>query len=231
MRTGIVALVTAGCILLSFAACSRPPDTRDDTPVLPPAGPRPDSEQWDAVISLFESGRKQAVIEARYMALFQLPERSYTHMDTLEADFFDAEGALSSHLVARAGEIYNQDRAGRRRVKTWGEVVLLAEQGREVRADTLWWDEARDRVYTFGPFEMMREGEFIQGAGLEADTRLDEYRFIDASGWSEQGGEWLEAETDSTASAPIDSLGIPPADSSGAVWPAGPVDMRERGGS
>ena len=193
-------------IIASTGGCAREPETSGSAAADSRRGPRPDSEQWDAVISLFEQGRKQAVIEARYMALFQLPEKNYTHMDTLEADFFDAEGVQSSHLVAESGEIYDQDRAGRRRIKTWGDVVLTASQGRTVRADTLWWNEARDLIYTFGPFEMMQSGEFIQGTGLEADTRLESYRFLNASGWSRQGGEWLEAEADSTRADSPDTL-------------------------
>jgi LPS export ABC transporter protein LptC len=229
---GLAVLFAAAALAAVIAAaCAEPPETAGaaETASLPQIeGPRPDSEQWEAVIDLFETGRRQARIEARYMALFRLPERNYTRMDTLEADFFDSEGTRSSHLVARSGEIYNQDRPGRRQVKTWGEVLLTAEEGREVRADTLWWDEARDLVYTFGPFEMLRAGEFIRGTGLEADTRLDSYRFIDASGWSEQGGEWLETEADSTAFAPPDTSGTPAADPARGIPPGITGSLRSR---
>ncbi len=200
-------------MFLTLACCGRAPSVEDEGAAPPPQGPRPDSEQWDAVIQLFDHGKTQAVLEAEYLAVFDLPRKKYTHMDTLQVDFFDEEGEVSSHLTADSGEIHDQEREGHRRVKTWGGVVLVSREGRTVRADTLWWDEVEDRVYTDGPVEVTREGDILRGIGFESDTRLENMRFFEGSGVSQRGGEWLDEERradeqtqpDSTA-APADTL-------------------------
>ena len=107
-------------LLVLLAACSRPP--REETGVVsaPDPGPRPELEQWDAVIRLYETGQVQAFLEAGYLAQYNPPSGAYTHMDTVEADFYDEQGEPTSHLVAESGRIFDQEREGRRRVKTWG---------------------------------------------------------------------------------------------------------------
>ena len=204
-------------LLLMAAACqtTEQPDVGDPAPEQ--TGPRPDSEQWQAVIELHDRGLKRSVIEAEYLAVYQLPGNNRTRLDTLAVDFFDEEGAPSSNLIADSGEIFDQDREGRRRVKTWGGVVLTGTEGQVVRADTLWWDEADDRLYTDGPVEVTREGEILQAVGFESDTRLEEMRLGTVTGSSVRGGEWMEEERSrdrgaapDTASVPPDTTSIPP---------------------
>ena len=212
-------------LLLFIGGCGRAPSVEDQVSSPPPDGPRPDSEQWDAVIQLYKTGRKQAVLDARYLAIFDIPGNNLTRLDTLEVDFFDEEGAPASHLTAKSGEIYDQNREGQRRVKTWGDVVLVGSEGRMVRADTLWWDEEGDRLYTDGPVEVTREGELLRGTGFESDTRLENMRLYEGSGVSPLGGEWLEEESradeegvsDTTSVAPDTLSGEVPPDSTAAV--------------
>lgn len=212
-------------LLLIIGGCGRAPSLEDRVSSPPPDGPRPDSEQWDVVIQLYKTGRKQAVLDAKYVAIFDMPGNNLTRMDTLEVDFFDEEGTPASHLTAESGEIYDQNREGRRRVKTWGDVVLVGSEGRMVRADTLWWDEEGDRLYTDGPVEVTREGELLRGTGFESDTRLENMRLYEGSGISYQGGEWLEEEnltdeevaSDTTLVAPDTLSGEVPPDSTAAV--------------
>jgi len=131
-------------------------------------------------------------------------------MDTMQVDFFDEGGEAGSHLDADAGEIHDQEREGRRRVKTWGGVVLTGREGQTVRADTLWWDEAGDRVYTDGPVEVTTvEGELLRGIGFESDTRLENTRVFEGSGISPRGGEWLDEERRAESETPPDSAATP----------------------
>lgn len=206
--THLVRLPAVAAFLI-LAGCGRAPSLEDQVSVPPPTGPRPDSEQWDAVIQLYEMGKTQAVLEAEYLAVFELPGNSFTRMDTLEADFIDEEGNVGSHLTADSGEIYDQDREGNRRVKTWGGVVLVGSEGRTVRADTLWWDEADDRVFTDGPVEVTREGEILRGTGFESDSRLESMRLYRGSGVSQRGGDWLEEERRADEGARPDSTAVP----------------------
>lgn len=217
MRSRLLGLIVA--IVVAVTGCGRTSRMEIPETAPPQEGPRPDSEQWDAVIHLFEEGDTQAVIEAEYMAVFQIPDNDHTRLDTLQVDFFDEEGTVSSHLVADSGEIYNQDREGRRSVKTWGGVMLTGTEGRTVRADTLWWDEEMDQVYTDGPVEVTREGELLRGIKFRSDTRLEKMTFEESSGYSLQGGEWLEeerrteTEPDSAVAVP-DTVRVPPPDTS-----------------
>ncbi len=194
-------------VLLLTGCGARPgEDPAADRP--PQEGPRPESEQWDARIRLFEQGLRRAFIEAEHLAVYQLPAETYTHMDTLSARFFDEDGEASSHLTARAGRIFDQEREGMRRVKTWGDVVLRGEQERVVRADTLWWEEGRDRVYTDGPVEVTEGEDVLRGVGFESDAQLRDMTIRRASGTSPRGGERVR---DEMRAAPPDTSGsIPP---------------------
>ncbi len=229
-RSTVVALLTLLVVLAG--ACAREPREEVEVETPPPAGPTPDSEQWEAVIRLYETGSLQSVIDARYVAIFTLPARNFTRLDTLEADFFDEEEKVTSHLSANSGEIHDQEAEGNRRVKTWGDVLLVGREGQTVRADTLWWDEVRDRVYTDGPVEVTEEGDVLRGIGFESDTELTEMRIFNVSGESGRGGRWLEEERVEEAAADTvvagpDSTAVIPPDITGAspdttVIPPGP---------
>ncbi len=203
-------------VLVLGGGCGREPRQETDIATPPQEGPRPESEQWEAIIRLYEEGMIRSVIDARHLAVYSLPARNYTHMDTIEADFFDEEGQSSSHLSAEAGEIYNQEKEGSRRVKTWGGVLLVGKEGQTVRADTLWWDEVQDRVYTDGPVEVTEEGDVLRGIGFESDTQLTEMHIYQARGESFRAGRRLDEEretefarSDSVAAAPDTSAALP----------------------
>ncbi len=189
-------------LLVLLASCSRPP--REETAaVQPPAtGPRPELEQWDALIRLYETGQVQAFLEAGYLAQFNPPSGAYTHMETVEADFFDEQGEPTSHLVAESGRIFDQEREGRRRVKTWGGVVLTGNEGQTVRADTLWWDEARESVWTDGPVEVVDQGDVLRGIGFESDVALRNIHVYQGSGTFPRGGRWLDDERSAEGTGP-----------------------------
>jgi len=212
-------LVVPALLVVLVGSCARQPREETQIEEPPPAGPVPDSEQWEAVIRLYETGMLQSVLDARYVAVYTLPGRNFTRLDTLEADFYDEEEQVTSHLKANSGEIYDQEAEGRRRVKTWGDVLLIGREGQTVRADTLWWDEVRDRVHTDGPVEITEEGDVLRGIGFESDTELTEMRIFNVSGESARGGRWLEEER--VEEAPADTFGAG-ADST-AVIPPGTV--------
>lgn len=197
------------------------PDIPDPAPTQ--LGPRPDSEQWNTIIQLYEKGVKRSVIEADYLAVFQLPGSNRTRMDTLEVDFFDVAGENTSHLIADSGEIYDRDREGRRKVKTWGGVLLTGSEGQVVRADTLWWDEAGDRLYTDGPVEVTREGDILNAIGFESDTRLENMVLGNVSGQSLQGGEWVDEERGRDETTRPDTTATRPDTSGAAVTGRGDI--------
>jgi hypothetical protein len=107
---------------------------------------------------------------------------------------------------------------------------LVGKEGQTVRADTLWWDEVQDRVYTDGPVEVTEEGDVLRGIGFESDTQLTEMHIYQARGESFRAGRRLEEErevefarSDSAIAAPDtlaalpDSTAIPPG--TGAALP------------
>ncbi|MFO7768805.1 MAG: LPS export ABC transporter periplasmic protein LptC [bacterium] len=194
-------------------SCGRGPGREEEVPGPPPEGPVPESEQWDARIQLYEKGLRRAFIEAEHLAVYQLPDQTFTHMDTIRARFFDEAGEASSRLTARAGRIFDQEREGMRRVKTWGDVVLRGEEQRVVRADTLWWDEGRDRVYTEGPVEVTEGEDVLRGVGFESDAQLRDMTIHRASGTSPRGGERVREEM---SAPPPDTASVTPDTSAGA---------------
>ena len=110
------------------------------------------------------------------------------------------------------------DREGRRRVKTWGGVLLTGPEGQEVRADTLWWDEAEDLLYTDGPVEVTRDGDILNAIGFRSDPRFEKMEMGTVSGSSMQGGEWVEEEQSRERATEADTVAVPP-DTSGVIPP------------
>jgi len=228
MSRTVTGILLLAAILLTVAAEGCEQTEQPDIPEEDPGqtGPRPDSEQWQAIIQLHERGLKKSVIRSDYLAVYRFPGNNRTRLDTLEVDFFDMEGEKTSHLAADSGEIYDQDREGRRRVKTWGGVVLTGTGGQIVRADTLWWDEADDRLHTDGPVEVTREGDILNAIGFESDTQLEDMWLGEVSGSSMQGGEWVdvergpdpESESETGAVSPDSARAVPP-DTSGTIPP------------
>ena len=206
---GVLMLVVSGT-----PGCDREVRPLPPLPDPPRQGPRPSSEQWDATIRLYERGDARAIIHATYVAVFDHLPVPYTQMDTIDALLMGEPDEESSRLTADTGRIFDVDREGRRRVQTWGGVILEGNQGRTVRADTLWWDEGRDRIHTDGPVEVTQEGEILRGFGFESDTRLDRFEIQRASGISERGGRWLQDEGRRSAAA--DTVARPPPPDEGA---------------
>jgi LPS export ABC transporter protein LptC len=83
----------------------------------------------------------------------------------LRATFYDPKGAESSRLTANSGTYRWQDGS----MDAQGDVVVVATDGRTLKAETLKFDPKKNEISTDQTFRFEHGGEFIQGTGFSSD--------------------------------------------------------------
>lgn len=142
----------------------------------------PTQESWDVryTVSETEDGadesRPRLVIDAGYMATYELEDSTYTVMsgDSLgrvTAVLFDERGDTSATVRADRLELLD----GERRFEARGNVVVLTSTDKELRSEHLVWLEDERMVRTPGFVRIRTPQERVQGYHLEADEDLETY--------------------------------------------------------
>ncbi len=130
----------------------------------------PDQVLYESSILLSEKGIKKVLIESDYLEKYST--RDSTLMTGIEATFFDSLGGVTSTLVSDSGVV--REKASR--LKVWGRVKVVSDNGVTLEADSLFWDQDRDSVTTES-FVRITHGENVQtGYGLQSDHRLTNIR-------------------------------------------------------
>jgi LPS export ABC transporter protein LptC len=120
-------------------------------------------------------GVKRAVLQARQIEFYNAEAK--VEADTMEMTFFDARGVEESRLTARYGEIDQRTED----VLARGDVMVVASDGTRISGEELRYDSAADRITSDQPVTIVREGNRIQGDGVEADPALTSIRVTGSS--------------------------------------------------
>jgi LPS export ABC transporter protein LptC len=120
-------------------------------------------------------GVKRAVLQARQIEFYNAEAK--VEADTMEMTFFDARGLEESRLTARYGEIDQRTED----VMARGDVMVVASDGTRISGEELRYDSAADRITSDLPVTIVREGNRIQGDGVEADPALTSIRITGSS--------------------------------------------------
>jgi len=166
---GAVSLVALALLLLAAAGCgterSRVPSRA--------AGELPDQEINDFVYDETYLGAPRWKIYARYAATYYA--RNVTVARSIRVDFFDEQGAQTSELTAREGEIQLQTRDMTAR----GNVVLQTGEGTRMSTQEIRFLNRAQMIVS--PLEQItrfeRNGDVVTGYGFESDPELKQYEF------------------------------------------------------
>ena len=137
----------------------------------------PQQESWNSTVTLSDSGRVKAVINAGYIRVYETPRQTLLS-DGVVVHFFNEEGKRSSVLTSKEGKVndVNND------LEAYGNVVVVSEDSTILRTEKLFWSNSRQRVHTPEFVKISSPEERIQGRGFEAEQNLGNYRIFHVTG-------------------------------------------------
>ena len=142
---------------------------------MPPraAGELPDQEVSDFVLTETDEGAPQWKLYARYAATYNA--RTVIVARSIRVDFYDEQGAMSSELTAREGDI----RLLTRDMTARGDVVLQTREGTRMSTQEIHFLNREQKIVS--PVEQRvrveRAGDVLSGYGFESDPGLRHFEF------------------------------------------------------
>jgi LPS export ABC transporter protein LptC len=155
------------------------------------SGEMPDQEVSDFVLTETDQGMPVWKLYARYAATYNA--RNVIVARTVRVDFFDEQGAQSSELTAREGEIQLQTRDMTAR----GNVVLRTREGTRMSTEEMHFLNRQQLIVS--PIEQIvrveRSGDVLTGYGFQSDPDLKQFEFkrkVQATVRTRSGGDIVE---------------------------------------
>lgn len=136
-------------------------------------GELPDQEVSDFAITETDQGQPEWKLYARHAAVYSA--RNQVLARAIRVDFFGADGARSSVLTARQGEINQRTRDMTAR----GNVVLETTEGTRLSSEELSFLNRDQRIVVPATrlVRVERAGDVLTGYGFESDPGLRHYEF------------------------------------------------------
>jgi len=150
-----------------FLSCAE----TEERPKEPSTERIPDSIIESANIVLASQGKKEAVINAAQLTVFD--KEDSTLAKDLKVDFYDEEGNYRSTLTADEGLV----RQKTQRLTVWGHVVVVSDSSR-LDTESLKWDPLRKLITTEDFVTLKRGSDIVTGYGMEADNNLENIRIL-----------------------------------------------------
>lgn len=135
------------------------------------SGELPDSEVEDFTVTETDSGRAQWTLYSREAATYTA--KDLVTARTVRIVFFGTDGAKSSELVAREGELYQRTRD----MVARGNVVLQTVEGWRMSTEELHFLNSRHRITSDKLVRVEKEGSVLEGVGFESDPNLEHFEF------------------------------------------------------
>lgn len=160
----VLILVVLSALLSACADTEQRPREPSDEKI-------PDSIIYDATVALTSEGKKEAVIYADTLSVFDREDS--TAARGVKVDFYDDEGSYRSTLTSERGLV----RQSSREIWVWGDVVVNSDTSR-LETESLHWDPARQLIVTDDFVRLYRGTDMVSGYGMEADSRLEHVRIL-----------------------------------------------------
>jgi LPS export ABC transporter protein LptC len=147
---------------LFVAACSSEPV--DDTAY--EQGETPDDVFFDFVTSETDSGRTTWRLTAPEASRFK--EKKLVILDNPTIQFYNEEGAIRTTLVSDSGQYFEDTK----NLLAFGNVVVTSIDGDVLETDSLYWDNAQNKILSDAFVKLTRGRDVITGYGLECRDDL-----------------------------------------------------------
>jgi LPS export ABC transporter protein LptC len=137
----------------------------------------PVQESWNSRITFTDSGKVTAIVHAGHIAVYGNSKTTLLE-EGIKVDFFDEEEQHTSVLTAERGRVNDITHD----LEAFGDVVVVSDSGTTLKTEELYWNDARQLIYTQAFVEIISPDEQIQGHGLESDPTLKNYRIFRVTG-------------------------------------------------
>ncbi len=171
-RLLVTAAVAAVCCLTGCEDKIKPT-------VLPTVDSRtlPQQESWNSHITLSDSGKVRAVIDAGYLCVYEGSRQTQMSQGVV-VHFFDTDGHQTSVLTS---ERANVDEATNN-LEAIGNVLVVSSDSTRLRTEHLYWDNKKQLVHTPEFVRINSPTEALQGHGFESDQDLRHYKVFRPTG-------------------------------------------------
>ncbi|GBU23635.1 hypothetical protein R83H12_00251 [Fibrobacteria bacterium R8-3-H12] len=122
------------------------------------------------VLDLYEGNRLAWKMKTAYLERWGGSDSIF--VKPIFADIYDSLGNKAAFLRADSGNLNMRMTF----VRAYGRVYALSPKGAAVRADSLLWLKADDKIRTEGPVRVVGEtGDVLQGIGFISDSKLENW--------------------------------------------------------
>lgn len=133
------------------------------------SGRVPDQEIWNANISISRSGELNSRVYAAHLVKYEDTKDMFIR-DSMHIDFFE-NGEHTSYLIADSGMVNERNE----KIIAIGNVIMVTDSGFTAYADSLFWLNESDKVYTNGAIQIYSEQDTLYGTNFESDTKLENW--------------------------------------------------------
>jgi LPS export ABC transporter protein LptC len=137
----------------------------------------PQQESWNSQITLSDSGKVRAVIDAGYLCVYE-GSRQTQMSEGVVVHFFDSEGNQTSVLTSQKANVDE----GTNNLEAIGNVLVVSSDSTKLRTEHLYWDDKKQLVHTPEFVRINSPTEALQGHGFESDQNLRRYKVFHPTG-------------------------------------------------
>ena len=166
-----IGVLTSFIALALLASCTQKTVSQGDKS-LNDSTLKPDSEVSGAIIFLYDRNVVTAEIRPKLMKRFEAIDSTVAY--TLDVDFHDSLGAVTSNLVADSGVIREKDD----RMEVFGKVVVLTQDSTRLDTDFLRWNPQKHKIESESFVKFTRGTDIMTGWGMEADPDLGRLKIL-----------------------------------------------------
>jgi LPS export ABC transporter protein LptC len=141
------------------------------------SGNLPQQESWNSTITISDSGRVTAIIDAGDIRVYETSMQTQLSQG-VRVKFFNPEGKQTSLLTSEEGsvdELTNNLEARK-------NVIVISSDSSRMMTEQLFWDNQRQLIHTPAYVRITTVKEKLQGHGFESDQSLKHYRIFRVTG-------------------------------------------------
>jgi len=167
-------LLTSSLLLVAFVAagCSDQSASKDSPPSSVDSAQLPDSEVSGATIYLYHRGELTTEIRADRILKFESIDSTMGY--SLDIDFLDSTGNVTSNLVSDSGVI----RESTSHLQAYGHVVVVTADSLKLETDFLTWNPDINKIQSDAFVKFTKDGSVFTGWGMEANRDLSRLRIL-----------------------------------------------------
>lgn len=133
----------------------------------------PQHESWNSTITLSKGGKNTAIVRSGYLAKYEETKLTFLS-DSVDVDFFDKNGIITSHLRSMEAEVDEQQN----NLYATKNVVVISDSGVTLYTEKLEWIQKDEKIISDTLVTIITENDTVHGIGMESDASLTNWRIF-----------------------------------------------------